>query len=217
MTISHQILLMRNFSNRSCRENQRTHFKFGNFFSENRVVYEIMSKNMVEPERPITVCRMRVVCWISKATCEKAHTRTRAPAPNRTDACTRPRTHTHTHKHTQYTYYFLLFHGNNGLANAPQCYVISTLLVLSVITSTWPTPKSFICVCSRWLLCYRCDVSDRDAVLLLANRVKEEVGDVSILVNNAGIMPCHPLLQHTPQQIRKIFDVNVLAHFWVSH
>jgi NAD(P)-dependent dehydrogenase (short-subunit alcohol dehydrogenase family) len=65
-------------------------------------------------------------------------------------------------------------------------------------------------------LSYRCDVADRDAVLALAARVKEEVGDVSILVNNAGIMPCHPLVQHNPQEIRKIFDINVLAHFWVS-
>lgn len=59
-------------------------------------------------------------------------------------------------------------------------------------------------------------MADRDAVLAVAARVKEEVGDVSILVNNAGIMPCHPLLQHNPQEIRKIYDINVLAHFWVS-
>jgi len=59
-------------------------------------------------------------------------------------------------------------------------------------------------------------VSDRDAVLSLATKVKEEVGEVSILVNNAGIMNCHPLLRHNPQEIRKTFDINVLAHFWVS-
>jgi len=59
-------------------------------------------------------------------------------------------------------------------------------------------------------------VADRDAVLSLANKVKEEVGDVTILVNNAGIMSCHPLLGHKPQEIRKTYDINVLAHFWVS-
>jgi hypothetical protein len=41
---------MRNVPNKSCRENQNTHFIFSNFFPENRVIYEIMSKNMVEPE-----------------------------------------------------------------------------------------------------------------------------------------------------------------------
>ncbi|KAJ9600726.1 hypothetical protein L9F63_026137 [Diploptera punctata] len=28
-------------------------------------------------------------------------------------------------------------------------------------------------------------------------------------------MPCHPLLQHNQQEIRRIFDINVLAHFWM--
>jgi NAD(P)-dependent dehydrogenase (short-subunit alcohol dehydrogenase family) len=66
------------------------------------------------------------------------------------------------------------------------------------------------------MLCYRCDVSNRDAVLTVARKVKEEVGEITILVNNAGIMPCHPLLQHNPQEIRRIYEINVFAHFWVS-
>ena len=43
---------MRNILDKSCRENQNTHFMFSNFFPENRTVYEIMSKNVVEPEGP---------------------------------------------------------------------------------------------------------------------------------------------------------------------
>jgi hypothetical protein len=54
--------------NKSCRENQNTHFMFSKAFSENRAVYEIMSKNLVEPERPQTIWLMRVACWVSKAT-----------------------------------------------------------------------------------------------------------------------------------------------------
>ena len=42
---------MRTFLDRRCRGNQNTHFVFNNFF-EYRAVYEIISKNMVEPERP---------------------------------------------------------------------------------------------------------------------------------------------------------------------
>jgi hypothetical protein len=37
------------------------------FFSENRAVYEIMSKNVVEPERPQMALMRRFACWISKA------------------------------------------------------------------------------------------------------------------------------------------------------
>ena len=69
MIISRSVLLiMRNVSDKSCTENQNTHFVFSNFFSENRAVYEIMWKNMVEPDRPQIIWRMRFAYWINKAT-----------------------------------------------------------------------------------------------------------------------------------------------------
>jgi hypothetical protein len=43
---------MRNVLDESCRENQNKRFIFSNFVPENRAVYEIMWKNMVETERP---------------------------------------------------------------------------------------------------------------------------------------------------------------------
>jgi hypothetical protein len=60
---------MKIISEQSCRENQNKHFTFNNFFFENYVVYEIMQKNIVEPDRPqMTIRRMRIVCWIPLAT-----------------------------------------------------------------------------------------------------------------------------------------------------
>jgi len=42
---------------------------FSIFFPENRIVYEIMWKNKVEPDRPqMTVWRMCFAYWVSKAT-----------------------------------------------------------------------------------------------------------------------------------------------------
>jgi hypothetical protein len=39
------------------------------FFFENRIVYEIMWKNIVERDRPqMTIWRVRVACWITKVT-----------------------------------------------------------------------------------------------------------------------------------------------------
>jgi hypothetical protein len=50
---------------------------FNNFFSENRAVYEMTSKNLVASEWPQTIWRMRVACWILKDTragaCAPAH------------------------------------------------------------------------------------------------------------------------------------------------
>jgi hypothetical protein len=54
---------------KSCRVNQNTHFMFNFFPPENRSAYEIMCKNIVEPDRAqMTMWRMRIPCWILKAT-----------------------------------------------------------------------------------------------------------------------------------------------------
>jgi hypothetical protein len=53
-----------------CRD-QNPHFMFNNFFFvfENRAVYEVISRNIVEPDGPqMTIRRMRIACWIPKAT-----------------------------------------------------------------------------------------------------------------------------------------------------
>ncbi|XP_055709796.1 epidermal retinol dehydrogenase 2-like isoform X2 [Phlebotomus papatasi] len=62
---------------------------------------------------------------------------------------------------------------------------------------------------------FTCDVTDRDQVLEVANRIRLQVGHVSVIVNNAGIMPSRPLWEQKHQEIRKVFDVNVMAHFWI--
>ena len=42
---------------------------FSDFFFDNRAVYEIMWENNVERGRPqMTIWRMRIICWIPKAT-----------------------------------------------------------------------------------------------------------------------------------------------------
>jgi len=39
------------------------------FLFENRTVYEIMWKNIIEWDRPqLKMWRMRIVCWVTKAT-----------------------------------------------------------------------------------------------------------------------------------------------------
>ena len=64
------VLRMKNVSDKSCRENQNTHFVFSNFFSpENHAVYKITWTNIVERGRPqMTIWRMRIACWITKTT-----------------------------------------------------------------------------------------------------------------------------------------------------
>jgi hypothetical protein len=65
--ISRSVLLrMRNASGKRCRENRNTFYI--QFFFEYRTVYEIMWKNIIEPDWPqMTIWRMRIPCWVPKA------------------------------------------------------------------------------------------------------------------------------------------------------
>ena len=65
------------------------------------------------------------------------------------------------------------------------------------------------------MLFFSCDVSNRKMVFEVVENIKNEIGDISVLVNNAGIMPAHSLLEHTKEEIEAIFGVNVLGHLWV--
>lgn len=51
--------------------------------------------------------------------------------------------------------------------------------------------------------------------LFCPQQVKEDVGDVSIIINNAGIAPIGPFLSTDPDLLEKTFQVNVLSHFWI--
>jgi hypothetical protein len=57
----------------------KIHILYSVTFFENRAIYEIMSKSVMEPERPQTALWRCGVCWISKGTRAKAHFRARAP------------------------------------------------------------------------------------------------------------------------------------------
>ena len=63
---------------------------------------------------------------------------------------------------------------------------------------------------------YQCDVSSREEVERLSATIREEIGDVTILINNAGIRIIRPLLQYTPDQIEKTMRVNLLGQIWMT-
>jgi all-trans-retinol dehydrogenase (NAD+) len=63
---------------------------------------------------------------------------------------------------------------------------------------------------------YFCDVTDRVQVYETAERVRQDVGNVSLLINNAGIVNGKWFLDTPDEKIEKCMEVNVIAHFWVS-
>ena len=71
LIITHLVLLrIKNVSYKSCRENQSTHFLFNNFFFRKSYrLWDNVQKNILERGRPqMTIGRMRIECWIPKAT-----------------------------------------------------------------------------------------------------------------------------------------------------
>ncbi|NXI51627.1 RDHE2 dehydrogenase, partial [Chloroceryle aenea] len=61
---------------------------------------------------------------------------------------------------------------------------------------------------------YICDCSKRQDIYRVADRVKKEVGDVSILVNNAGIVTGKTFIDSPDALVEKTMEVNTEAHFW---
>jgi len=97
---------MRNVSDKTRRENQNTFVMLTFFFFENRAVYEKCRRIFKAGQTTdyTIIWRMRIACWITKAT------------------------------NTHSEYMILLIHRNSGYANAPQCYFTGTSPALSFIS-----------------------------------------------------------------------------------
>ncbi|TRM68197.1 hypothetical protein BD626DRAFT_450552 [Schizophyllum amplum] len=61
---------------------------------------------------------------------------------------------------------------------------------------------------------YKCDVSKWEEVEAVAKTVIEEIGQPTIIVNNAGIVQAKLILDLSPAEIERTFAVNTLSHFW---
>ncbi|XP_067836198.1 epidermal retinol dehydrogenase 2 isoform X1 [Heptranchias perlo] len=61
---------------------------------------------------------------------------------------------------------------------------------------------------------YLCDCSKKASVYEVAEQVKREVGDVSILINNAGIVTGKKFIDSPDALLEKTMEVNSIAHFW---
>lgn len=64
---------------------------------------------------------------------------------------------------------------------------------------------------------YRCDVTNREDVFKVAEKVKQEVGDVTILINNAGMVTIKTLLNYSNNELMRNLNLNLIAHYWTLH
>lgn len=68
----------------------------------------------------------------------------------------------------------------------------------------------------RRALCVPTDVSEPCQAQRLVDRTMEEFGQVDILVNNAGVGSAVPATRETPDQFRRVIDVNLHGAYWVA-
>ncbi|MDB6032244.1 MAG: acetoin reductase [Verrucomicrobiales bacterium] len=58
------------------------------------------------------------------------------------------------------------------------------------------------------------DISKRDDVYAAVEHTERELGGFDIMVNNAGIAQVQPIAEVTPEQVKKIFKVNIEGVLW---
>jgi len=64
---------------------------------------------------------------------------------------------------------------------------------------------------------YKCDISNREQIKVLHDKVKNDLGPVDILINNAGIVWGHLYVDPSKDQfIIDQINVNLMGQIWVS-
>jgi len=63
---------------------------------------------------------------------------------------------------------------------------------------------------------YVFDCSDREAVYENAKKIKKNVGNVTILVNNAGMITGKKFMDVPDELAQKTVELNTIAHFWTA-
>lgn len=61
---------------------------------------------------------------------------------------------------------------------------------------------------------YKVDVAEYDAIVDLGRKIERDFGHVDILVNNAGLIPFLVPDEYSPENIRRMMNVNLISHFW---
>ncbi|KAH7131577.1 putative short-chain dehydrogenases/reductase [Dactylonectria estremocensis] len=72
-------------------------------------------------------------------------------------------------------------------------------------TSSFPSNVTF----------FELDVTSPDDIRKVAKSIRRDVGEPTVLINNAGVASLKTILDETDQEIRRTFDVNVVAHFFL--
>src|SRR4051812_38783754 len=57
----------------------------------------------------------------------------------------------------------------------------------------------------------------QDEIKVITNKilqVESSVGVVTTLINNAAVMPCKSFFNYSPQELEKMYNINVFGNYW---
>jgi short-subunit dehydrogenase len=63
---------------------------------------------------------------------------------------------------------------------------------------------------------YKCDVTNSTELHSLAETIRTTHGEPTVLINNAGIHIGKSIFEETEEEIRRIFSVNTMAHWFTA-
>ncbi|KAG9231127.1 putative short-chain dehydrogenase/reductase family 16C member 6 [Amylocarpus encephaloides] len=82
------------------------------------------------------------------------------------------------------------------------------VVVIDVIPMTFETASN--------IHYYKCDITCPAAIASVAAQIRKDVGEPTILINNAGVCRGKMILEASEKDIRFTFEVNILAHYWMA-
>jgi len=82
------------------------------------------------------------------------------------------------------------------------------VVVLDVIPMTFTAPKN--------VFYYKCDITSPATIASVAAEIRKDVGEPTIMINNAGVARGKDILSSTEKDVRFTFDVNTIAHYFMA-
>ncbi|KKY25263.1 putative short chain dehydrogenase reductase [Phaeomoniella chlamydospora] len=81
--------------------------------------------------------------------------------------------------------------------------------VLDIRPPTYEAPKD--------VRSYQCDIRSTSSIAQAAAQIRLDFGrDPTVLINNAGLFQGKTVLDSSEADLRAVFDVNTLAHYWLA-
>lgn len=105
--------------------------------------------------------------------------------------------------------------GIGKLLALKMCKLVDTVVLWDVDQPRLKETASEVKKLGGKVKAFTCDLCSKDSVYKTAEQVKREVGEITMIINNAGIVAGKPFLELTDEAIQRTFDVNVMAHFWI--